>query len=620
MEKRQRGTFAKVVADQPFVDTAEQSNVGEADQPSKRMQRPENPSRRSFLGRVGGVAAVAATAGSIVLKPLLGGKDSAADASTIGYGSGNRASESYNYRVNTAHAEDINVGVQPDNGDISEFTDFSALYSKGLLHDSLGLPDARSWSSMRNALTSGSFSAFQSIQVGTPGGGPNSKLNGPQGCLAFDLQGLDSHAAVIPPSPSVASAETAAEAVEHYWAALLRDVPFTQYGSSSVAAQAVADMNNLSYVNSGSNNEYPAPVTTQNLFRGQIYPGDGNIMGPYVSQFMVQPTAFGVQPISQLLQTFLPVGGGGSDYMTNTSIYQSIQNGGNSVGALAMDPTLRYIRNGRDLAAYTHVDVLYQAYFVAFLVMSQINTPLNPGNPYIGSNTEKPFGTLGGPDAAGTLAEMATRALKAAWFHKWIVDLRMRPEEYGALVQVRLGNSNNNFSRGPQAAGALHRDVLNSLGAKTVNRTYGSYLVPQAFPEGSPTHPCYPTGHGTVGGACITALKFFFDCNQEIRPLLTAAGRDVYVPSTNGQSLNVYNGSDANSLTINGELSKLAFNVSFGHGIHAGIHFRSSTLWSILLGEQVALSVLQDRAKSYNEPFSVTITKFDGTTATISNQ
>jgi len=32
------------------------------------------------------------------------------------------------------------------------------------------------------------------------------------------------------------------------------------------------------------------------------------------------------------------------------------------------------------------------------------------------------------------------------------------------------------------------------------------------------------------------------------------------------------------------------------------------------------LSVLQDRAKSYNEPFSITIKKFDGTNATISNQ
>jgi hypothetical protein len=29
--------------------------------------------------------------------------------------------------------------------------------------------------------------------------------------------------------------------------------------------------------------------------------------------------------------------------------------------------------------------------------------------------------------------------------------------------------------------------------------------------------------------------------------------------------------------------------------------------------------VLRDRARSYNEPFTIAITKFDGTTATISN-
>jgi hypothetical protein len=145
-------------------------------------------------------------------------------------------------------------------------------------------------------------------------------------------------------------------------------------------------------------------------------------------------------------------------------------------------------------------------------------------------------------------------------------------------------------------------------------------LLPQPFPEGSPTHPCYPTGHGAVGGACITALKFFFNGNQKLRPLSTWAGRDVYEPSSDGLSLMTYRSPDRYILDINGELNKLAYNVSFGHGIHAGIHFRSSTYWSILLGEQVALSVLQDRAKSYNEPFTINITKFDGTTATISNQ
>src|SRR5262249_1895821 len=105
-----------------------------------------------------------------------------------------------------------------------------------------------------------------------------------------------------------------------------------------------------------------------------------------------------------------------------------------------------------------------------------------------------------------------------------------------------------------------------------------------------------------------------------IRPLLTAAGRDVYEPSSDGLSLNTLSSEVRHILDINGELNKLAYNVSFGHGIHAGIHFRSSTYWSILLGEQVALSVLQDRAKSYNEPFTIEIKKFNGTTATITNQ
>jgi len=148
---------------------------------------------------------------------------------------------------------------------------------------------------------------------------------------------------------------------------------------------------------------------------------------------------------------------------------------------------------------YTHVDALHQAYFVACLILAEIGTPVNPGNPYIGSQTQHGFGTFGsaqgGPvDAVGTLPEMATRALKAAWFHKWVVNLRQRPAELGALVHARLTNQNPM----PQAAAALHHDVLNSAVLPIIHSQYGSYLLPQAFPEGAPTHPCYPTGHGTV--------------------------------------------------------------------------------------------------------------------------
>jgi hypothetical protein len=102
--------------------------------------------------------------------------------------------------------------------------------------------------------------------------------------------------------------------------------------------------------------------------------------------------------------------------------------------------------------------------------------------------------------------------------------------------------------------------------------------------------------------------------------MLQAAGSDVMVPSGDGLTLVPYTGGDGDSLTINGELSKLAWNITSGHGIHAGIHFRSSSYYSILLGEQVAIAALKDRAKSYAEPFSITITKFNGTKVTITNQ
>jgi hypothetical protein len=147
------------------------------------------------------------------------------------------------------------------------------------------------------------------------------------------------------------------------------------------------------------------------------------------------------------------------------------------------------------------VDVLYQAYFVALLVMASLKVPLNPGNPYIGSKTQKAFGTLGGPDIAGTLTEVATRALKAAWFHKWLVDLRLRPEEYGGLVQA------SKSSPLPQAAAALHPDVLNSAALSLIHSIYGSYLLPQAFPEGSPTHSCYPTAGVCRKSACSWRLE-----------------------------------------------------------------------------------------------------------------
>jgi len=605
---------AAVLNGQDTNSTSEKATKG------SRVKRASDASRRSFLGTVGGATAAALTVG-IPLEPLFEGKHGQAEASVALYRSSKRAYGSWKYRDITADNQRIDVGQLPDNGDSQRFTDFSGSWSKCLKHDYLGIPNRASWLSLAYALRTERWQDFQNILVGNPGGpGFTGTLNGPMGALAFDLEGLDAFATVIPPAPSIASAQTAAEQVEHYWAAMMRDVHFEDYPNSPLAAQACADLNNMSYVRS-PNSQFPYPVTSENLFCGQIVPGDGNLQGPYLSQFLLQPTFFGAQPLPQMFRRYLSVTEGGADFLTDPVEYQSVESGFPPSFNLRYDSQFRYARMGRDLAAYTHVDALHQAYFVACLVLAHIGAPVNPGNPYNGSLTQHGFGTFGtvagGPvDAKGTVPEMATRALKACWFHKWVVNLRPRPEEYGALVQSRLTNQHPM----PQAAGALHPDMFNSAVLPIIHSTYGTYLLPQAFPEGGPAHPCYPTGHGAVGGACIAAIKFFWDCSQPIRPLLLAAGSDVMVPTSDGLGLTPYTGSDRDSLTINGELSKLAWNVSIGHGIHAGIHFRSSSYYSLLLGEQVAIAVLQDRAQSYKEPFTINITKFDGTTATISNQ
>src|SRR5947208_4281377 len=106
-------------------------------------------SRRTFVKSAATIAAVAAT---VPLKPLLGGKESVAEAAS-GNGNSNaanRMNDCFNYRKNTAQANRVNVGPQADNGDLARYTDYSCSYSKALKHDSLGIPNAAAYLSMKN--------------------------------------------------------------------------------------------------------------------------------------------------------------------------------------------------------------------------------------------------------------------------------------------------------------------------------------------------------------------------------------------------------------------------------------------------------------------------------------
>ena len=132
----------------------------------------ETVSRRRFIGGLG------AAVGAIGAAPLLGGNDSTASAAPAATGSAGpgRMNECFAYRRDAAINSRVNV-QQSGNGDVTRYSDYSGIYSKGLLHDALGIPNAAAAASLLSALRTGKHSDFNSIIVGTPGGGRNSRLN-----------------------------------------------------------------------------------------------------------------------------------------------------------------------------------------------------------------------------------------------------------------------------------------------------------------------------------------------------------------------------------------------------------------------------------------------------------
>jgi membrane-associated phospholipid phosphatase len=288
---------------------------------------------------------------------------------------------------------------------------------------------------------------------------------------------------------------------------------------------------------------------------------------------------------------------------------------GTNQPAPPFDPVTRLIRNGRDISQYVHVDVLFQAYFIACLLLlapvSQggVGARLNPGNPYVSSLTQVGFGTFDAPHIKGLVGEVAVRALKAIWFQKWFVHRRLRPEVFG-------GRIHNLRTRPAEVDYPIHADVLSSDAlARVTAQAPNTALLPQAFSEGSPLHPSYGAGHATVAGACVTVLKWFFDETSPVPgPVQPRMDAD---PTSDGTTLEPYTGPDAGDLTVGGELNKLASNIAIGRNI-AGVHWRSDYVASLALGEAVAIATLQDFRETVNERFEGgTFTTFAGEQITV---
>jgi hypothetical protein len=548
-----------------------------------------------------------------------------------------------------------------NNNDETNYLDLAGrqlagMYSKSLRHDALGDPDPVSYVTLLRALESRDPHDFEEIQLASA---TAIKLTNPQAGLAFDVAGPDAQAFTMPPAPRFDSEQAAHEAGELYWMAVARDIPFINWAagaatSGSVIQRAISSLQSEFQRFGGTTPTNDA----KNLFRG-VFPGEQ--MGPYVSQFLLKGNndrrrrnldgieqdardgyiSYGSQVIDQRQLTVFgaPTIGAAADYLTTFSTWLDVQNGVDKRGEEytlvpnkdhnRFDPTPRFIRNLRDGASYVHFDQVINAFYNAAMIlltepvgdqlddstarpMIDLEFPKDQGNPYdppgttLDSRTQVGFGTFGPIHLLQVLSEVLGRTIRGVWWQKWGVHRRLRPEEYGGRV--------DNWIAGRRDY-PLDPDIKTSLTTGLLRFYYGgqsgdegpnfpSYLLPQAYPEGAPTHPAYGAGHAAGSGACATILKAFFDESKGIENPVQA--------NFDGTALVAYTGDDDAQLTVGGELNKLAGNIAIFRNA-AGVHWRSDYTESLPFGEAIAIGLLQEMSLGFNEDDAYfELTKFDG--------
>ncbi len=444
--------------------------------------------------------------------------------------------------------------------------------------------------------------------------------------------------------------------VELYWMALLRDLPLNDFSAVNLAEavtqvrEAFQQALDQDRAQGGLKLGLDLPVTStgqldirpETLFRSGLHDEE---FGPIVSQFFLRDVGYGTQTISVQQVPYLRK----RDFLTTYDDWLLAQNTGKdkfgrdygtcnhfgdqqnasrqAAGAdyYPSDFKVRHISTMRDLARFVNRDALHQAYFNAALFLDGIGAPVDDGNPYKGGvrvSREGGFATLGGPDLLTFVSEVASRALKVVWRQKWLVHRRCRPEVYGGMVQMQCeGVAGDRRDYNLPVATVLPA-------ANRIHSEFGSFFLPMAFSAGSPNHPAYGAGHATVAGACVTALKAWFDEDQKLGDLLDAfpesrrrdpllgplsllapgahqGGEDFQAPQP-------YSGADADRITVGGELNKLASNVAVGRSM-GGVHWRTDNTRSLRLGEQITIEILRKRTAEYFEkPLSFTFRSFDG--------
>lgn len=467
------------------------------------------------------------------------------------------------------------------------------LFSKTLKHDNNGLTTVEDLNRLiRVSLEKGNLKSINALAMSQD---PNKtrKTEGVATGNSFWIRGCDvqlyNTSDVFFPVDSLTHV---CEMIEVYENALLRDISFNNFNDETEidvkrALKTINNYNNLSsYIGpTNSNNK----ITGQELFRGN---GKDELIGPYVSQYLVLPYSYNGLKIDQKYPVENDV-----DETIDYDNYLNIQRG--IVGGPPnFSGDTKYAYSPRVLGSIVHNDPLYWAYYNACLISKQNGIELDyDGNDVTSAWTDKGF-----PDLLESVAEISLGALRVAWNSKYNITLRLRPEAMAQRID---------YIQQGIFTGDVFDKIKDNLvpGKETLDEVFlrnNNYLLLMMYPEGSPTHASRPAGHAVVSGACTTVMKAFLKTHDSNNNPLHWPSDPKH--SIDGNVLQTYDKSD-NKITIIGEINKLASNMALGRDM-GGVHYRADGDDGIVLGETFAIKYLQIKLKEYIGLYNGMISSF----------
>lgn len=444
-----------------------------------------------------------------------------------------------------------------ETGNYARLEDRIGTHSKGLDHDEHGIVTDQAFNALEKAFKTGTREAFEDVPLGG-----SRQLATPQTALSYNALGADTFSVPIRDPPAFESEAAGSAMVELYWRALARDVPFVEYEDDSLIAAASDEFSEI--------DDFAGPTDEKHLFRGEYA---GVQTGPYISQFLYQSTEYGAVTVDPRVRPFKK----DLNHITTFDEWLGIsRNGDREPVEPQFEDEKRYITTGRDLFRLVHLNLPGQLFFHTAVIAANEGIPTDDANPFKNSTVQAGFIDIDFPATIlRVVQDIAKQVLRPAWYQKWLGHRYARPEEYGGIVELSEGDYNKDYSD------VLPDVLLDSEALKRTVDKQGNYLLTSAVPEGSPTHPSYPAGHGAIAGACGTVLKAFFDEDARIEnPQRATADGELEA-------------ADVDSLRFSDEINKLMTNNALGRDF-GGFHYRFNGLAGIKMGETYAISYIAD--------------------------